>query len=351
MRDDPGTGGPHTLAAALRHWSAGDPGRTALADVIAASAEAGAQLAELIATSPLDAVRTSTGSAAGHRPGALDVQAEQLFVAAMSGCEVAAVGSQETLAARGPAQGGGPVVALCPIVGSSDVESNAPMGSIFAVLPPAGPLDDPRGALLQPGRSQLAAGLIVYGPSTTMALTWGDGTGSYALDPSSREFVRTRERLELPADAQEYSIDASNARHWGPGITAYVNDLVNGSLGVRERDFTMRWLASLAAEAYRILLRGGIFLSPADDRPGNRHGHVRLVFEANPVAFLCEQAGGTATDGVQPILDLRPAAPDQRTPLVFGSRNKVDRVRRYLMDPRTTHPESPLFSQRGLFRS
>jgi len=205
--------------------------------------------------------------------------------------------------------------------------------------------------LLQCGRRLLAAGIIVYGPSTVLALTLGEGTNLYVLQPGTRHFVLVSERLSLPPDAREYAINASNARHWGPGIQAYVNDLVNGAIGPRERDFNMRWLACLVAETYRILRRGGIYLYPADARPGYAHGRLRLVYEANPVSFLCEQAGGVATDGITDILDLVPTNPHQKTPFIFGSRNKVERVRRYLLNPGPMHEKSPLFSDRGLFRS
>ena len=356
MGDDHLRGAPPTLSSVLDRWRADQPGQHAVADVIAEIAETGARLATLIAASPLDsssagAAAPSTTNASGDAQKTLDVQAEGLFLAALSGCDVAAVCSEETADAISLTLGGALVVTLDPIDGSSNIDINAPIGSIFAVLPTTGFIDDPVGALLQPGRNQLAAGIIVYGPSTVMALTWGDGTDIYALDPRTRTFIRVHQRVALPADAQEYAINASNARHWGPGIREYVNDLVNGSLGPRERDFNMRWLASLVAETYRILRRGGIFLYPSDERPGYRQGRIRLLYEANPVAFLCEQAGGTATDGVTPILDLQPTHPHQRTPFIFGSRNKVERVQRYLQDPQTAQEKSPLFSQRGLFRS
>lgn len=154
----------------------------------------------------------------------------------------------------------------------------------------------------------------------------------------------------MPDDSREYAINASNARHWDVGIRSYVNDLVDGSGGPRGMDFNMRWLAALVADAYRILMRGGIYLYPADERPNYRSGRLRLVYEANPVAFLCEQAGGLATDGIRPILDTQPTHLHQKTPLVFGSRLKVERVIKYLTEPFSSHEDSPLFNRRGLFR-
>lgn len=354
MGDDRHREGPPRLTEVLSRLRTDHPEQRALADVIAAIARTGAQVGSLVAAYPL--ASSAAGSPAGPNPGAdeakkaLDVRAGQLFVAALSGGEVAALCCEGTAGAISLTPGATLAVALDAIDGSSNVDINATTGSSFAVLPVAGFADDPVRALLQPGRDQVAAGIIVYGPSTVMALTWGDGTDIYALDPQTATFFRVRHRVALPADAQEYAVNASNARHWGPGIQAYVSDLVNGSLGPRERDFTMHWLASLVAETYRILLRGGIFLYPSDERPAYRQGRIRLVYGANPVAFLCEQAGGAATDGVGRILDLQPTDLHQRTPLVFGSRNKVQRVRRYLLDPPTRHEDSPLFSQRGLFR-
>ncbi|MEJ2578549.1 MAG: hypothetical protein P8Z68_05560, partial [Kineosporiaceae bacterium] len=245
--------------------------------------------------------------------------------------------------------GGSLVVTLDPVDGSSNIDTNAPIGTIFGLLPTAG-FDDATAALLQPGRNQVASGMIVYGPSTVLALTLGEGTDIYALDPESGGFVLARAGVQLPADSTEYAINASNARHWGPGIRDYIDDLVSGELGPRERNFNMRWLASLVGEAYRILQRGGIFLYPADARPTYGEGRIRLVYEANPVGFLCEQAGGAATNGAGAVLDLVPEQPHQRVPFIFGSRSKVERVVRYLEEPQPSRSRSPLFSTRGLLR-
>jgi fructose-1,6-bisphosphatase I len=329
-----------------------------VADVVSRIAAAGARLAELIAVSPLeDASAESTGAPVNatinpsedvQKP--LDLRGEQVVVEALAGSDVAAVCSEETAEPIPVTPGGSVVVALDPIDGSGNIDINAPIGTIFSVLPALG-FDDPRTALLQTGRHQLAAGLVIYGPSTILVLTLGQGTHIYVLDPRTGGYGSLRKSVTLPPDSPEYAINASNARHWHPGIRTYVNDLVSGSSGPRQRDFNMRWLASLVAETYRILRRGGIYLYPADARPGYGHGRIRLVYEANPVAFLCEQAGGAATDGRCAILDITPTDLHQRTPFVFGSRAKVDRVRRYLVDPQTSHEESPLFSNRGLFRT
>jgi fructose-1,6-bisphosphatase I len=345
-----------SLADVLASWRGESSERAAVAKVVAAIAETGTQLARLVAASllnPGDAEPLPDGSlnASGDASKPLDLTAEDMFVAALTGASVLAICSEETADPILLTAGGELVVALDPIDGSSNIDINAPIGSIFAILPTAGFDDDAMGALLQPGRRQVAAGIIVYGPSTVLALTLGEGTNLYVLDPLSRVFRLVYERVSLPPDAREYAINASNARHWSPGIKAYVNDLVNGAIGPREQDFNMRWLASLVAETYRILRRGGIYMYPADARPAYAKGRLRLVYEANPVSFLCEQAGGVATDGLVDILDIIPTDPHQKTPFFFGSKNKVERVRRYLTNPGPEHEKSPLFSDRGLFRN
>jgi fructose-1,6-bisphosphatase I len=345
-----------TLDAVLTRWSAETPERASVAGVISAVAAAGVSLSRIIARNPLvsgESAREDLGSgtnASGDDQKPLDVEAEALFVSALGKADVLAVCSEETEAPIAVHADGSLLVTLDPVDGSSNIDTLAPIGTVFGVLP----ADDTRDALtslLQSGRHQLAAGAIVYGSSTVLALTWGDGTDVYALDPDLGQFRLVRAGIELPVDSTEYAINASNARHWGPGIRDYIDDLVSGELGPRERNFNMRWLASLVGEAYRILYRGGIFLYPADSRSGYSEGRIRLVYEANPVAFLCEQAGGAATDGSSAILDLTPTHQHQRVPLIFGSRSKVERVGRYLESPQESHNRSPLFSQRGLLRS
>jgi fructose-1,6-bisphosphatase I len=372
------TGVTASLSATLAGWACRGPERAPLADVVGAIAGAGVRLSTIVAISPLkSALRPDTLAApataapesaapesvaptvpagsgvnpSGDQQKPLDLFAEKLFVDALAGLDVAAVCSEETGEPIPVTAGGRFVVTLDPLDGSSNIDTNAPIGTIFSILPALGPQADPEAALLQPGRRQLAAGVILYGPATVLALTLGEGTDLYVLDPRTRDFRVINRRIAVPAESGEYAINASNARHWGPGIAEYVRDLVSGALGPRERDFNMRWLASLAGDVYRILVRGGIFLYPADARPGYREGRIRLVYEANPVAMLCEQAGGLATDGVTEILDLEPVDLHQRVPLVFGSRNKVARVRRYLLEPQTAHEHFPLFSTRGLFRT
>ncbi len=319
-----------------------------VAEALLVLAETAVKVAGLIARSPLTggAEIVETANASGDAPKALDLRAQDLYVDALRGTALAALASEE---AEGVIDlgSGDYVIAIDPIDGSSNIDINAPIGTIFSILPLGG--EGPRAALLQPGTAQVAAGFVLFGPSTMLILTTGEGTDIYAL--ADGEFVRTHAAVAIPSEAREYAINASNARHWDRGMSAYVADLVNGEIGPRGQDFNMRWLASLVAEAYRILLRGGIYLYPADARPAYQQGRLRLVYEANPISFLIEQAGGLATDGVDRILERSPVDLHEKTPFVFGSRGKVERVRRYLVDPPTTHEESPLFGRRTLLRS
>lgn len=347
-----------SLTAILDRWSEADAQRRSAAAVIEAIANAGVRLSTAIAVAPLTAP-TPTAAADAGQPGAnasgdeqkpMDLYAEEVVLAALSGLDVAAVCSEESDEAVTITEGGQLVVAIDPVDGSSNLDVNAPIGTIFAILPML-PDGDATASLMQPGRAQIAAGMIIYGPATILVLTVGDGTDVFVLDLQTRYFRAAKRSIALPAESHEYAINASNARHWGPGIAEYIADLVSGEHGPRERNFNMRWLASLVAEAYRILTRGGVFLYPADRRPGYSDGRIRLLYEANPIAFLVEQAGGSATNGIDEILELTPTSLHQRVPLVFGSRTKVERVRRYLTNPNLNQTRSPLFSDRGLFQS
>jgi fructose-1,6-bisphosphatase I len=243
-------------------------------------------------------------------------------------------------------------VAIDPLDGSSNIDSNASIGTIFSVLPaPAnGNVGDPD-AFLQPGSRQLAAGYAIYGPQTALVLTAGDGTHVFTLDHRDGQFRLTGERVRVPAKTREFAINASNHRHWDEPIRIYVDDCLKGSEGPRGEDFNMRWIASMVAEAHRVLARGGVYMYPADLRDGYQHGRLRLIYEANPIAWLIEQADGAASSGTARILDITPSRIHQRVPLIFGSRDEVDRLDRYHLDPYPQGERSPLFGKRGLFRS
>jgi fructose-1,6-bisphosphatase I len=242
-------------------------------------------------------------------------------------------------------------VALDPLDGSSNIDANVAVGTIFSVLPASSNGSDATACFLQPGHRQRAAGYVIYGPQCAMVLTVGKGTLVFTLDDKADTLRLTGPNVQIPVTTREYAINASNQRHWSPVVRAYIADCLAGREGPRGEDFNMRWIASLVAECHRILSRGGVFLYPGDARRGYEHGRLRLVYEANPIAWLVEQAGGKATNGADRILDIVPGALHQRTPLVFGSSEEVERVARYKREPQLIGQRSPLFGERGLFRT
>jgi fructose-1,6-bisphosphatase I len=221
-----------------------------------------------------------------------------------------------------------------PLDGSSNIDVNVSIGTIFSVLKKGN--EDPTTIepvneqdFLQPGVQQVAAGYCVYGPQTTLVLTVGDGVAMFTLDREQGSFVLTRENVQVPPDTKEFAINMSNMRHWDAPITRYVDECLAGQEGPRGKDFNMRWVASMVADVHRILTRGGIFMYPWDKREPEKAGKLRLMYEANPMGWLIEQAGGAATDGRQRIVEIQPHKPHQRVAVVLGSKNEVDRVTRY----------------------
>ncbi len=215
-----------------------------------------------------------------------------------------------------------------PIDGSSNVDVNGVVGTIFSILKaPVTAGDVPASAVLQPGTQQVAAGYAIYGPQTTMVLTLGDGVFVFSLDPSTKEWLMTRDNVTIPATTREFAINMSNMRHWEPPVRRYVEECLAGKTGERGADFNMRWLASMVGDVHRIITRGGIFMYPVDSRKGI--GKLRLMYEANPIAMLIEQAGGAATDGRMRILDIQPNDLHQRVGVILGSREEVERVTQY----------------------
>jgi fructose-1,6-bisphosphatase I len=220
-----------------------------------------------------------------------------------------------------------------PLDGSSNIDVNVSIGTIFSVL--RMPEDDrgvDEGDFLQAGAKQVAAGYCVYGPQTTLVLTVGDGVAMFTLDREQGSFVLTRENVQIPADTKEFAINMSNMRHWDAPVKRYVDECLQGKEGVRGKDFNMRWIASMVADVHRILTRGGIFLYPWDKREPEKPGKLRLMYEANPMSWLIEQAGGAATNGRQRILDIQPGKLHERVSVVLGSKNEVDRVTRYHLE-------------------
>ena len=213
-----------------------------------------------------------------------------------------------------------------PLDGSSNIDVNVSVGTIFSVLQcPEGMTPDEK-AFLQPGTKQLCAGYTVYGPTTLLVLTLGDGVNVFTLNRELGSFVLTQENVRIPEDTSEFAINASNMRYWEPPIKRYVDELLAGKDGPREQDFNMRWVASMVADVHRIISRGGIFMYPIDSKTAAQGGKLRLMYEANPMAFIVEQAGGAATTGRQRIMELTPERLHQRVPVVLGSKNEVARV-------------------------
>ena len=214
-----------------------------------------------------------------------------------------------------------------PLDGSSNIDVNVTIGTIFSVLKaPEGMLEPSEQDFLQAGTKQVAAGYAVYGPQTMLVLTTGKGVNCFTLDREMGSWVMTQRDIKIPTDTAEYSINASNARHWFPPVRRYIDELEQGKTGPRGKNFNMRWIASMVADVHRILSRGGIFMYPADARDPGKPGKLRLMYEANPMSLIIEQAGGAATDGQRRILDIQPTNLHQRVAVFLGSKSEVERV-------------------------
>lgn len=306
-----------------------------------------AEIANRIARGGIDenlgAARGTNSDGDGQK--ALDVIADDAFRVALAGGAVRDYASEEqdTVVTINPA--GTLALAIDPLDGSSNIDTNVSIGTIFGIYPAA---DTPEASFLRPGAELLAAGYAIFGPQCCLMLTFGDGVLKYVLDPSTGRFVGLGPVPAIPRESAEYAINASNYRHWPAPVRAYVDDRVAGDDGPAGRNFNMRWIASLVAETHRILTRGGIFLYPADARQGYEQGRLRLVYECAPIAMLIEQAGGKATTGTRPVLEVVPEKLHARVPFIFGSANKVARVATYFDLPEKE--ASALFNNRGLFR-
>jgi fructose-1,6-bisphosphatase I len=223
-----------------------------------------------------------------------------------------------------------------PLDGSSNIDVNVSIGTIFSVLKkPDGSAGVSEGDFLQPGDQQAAAGYCVYGPQTTLVLTVGDGVAMFTLDREQGSWVLTADDVQIPADTKEFAINMSNMRHWAPPVKQYIDECLAGKTGPRGKDFNMRWIASMVADVHRILTRGGVFMYPWDQREPEKAGKLRLMYEANPMSFLIEQAGGASTNGRERILGLQPSKLHERVSVVLGSKNEVDRFTQYHLDAKT----------------
>lgn len=325
----------------------------ATADLLREMANAAIRVAEVVSLGYIaDAIATTVGAvnSDGGAQKQLDITANELFIHALRNAPVAAVLSEELTSPICLDPAAPLVVAIDPLDGSSNIDANVSIGTIFSVFPAVPHAPEPANHFLRPGHEQVAAGLVIYGPQTSLVFTLGDGVHVFTLDRRASEFRLTIPKLAIPQDSNECAVNASNYSHWDDAIRAYVDDCISGADGPLAQDYNMRWIASLVADAYRILVRGGVFLYPGDRRRGYAKGRLRLIYEANPIAFLVEQAGGGGTDTVQRILDIKPRELHARTPIVFGSSAVVKRVSQYHTDPQFSAERAPLFFQRGLIR-
>lgn len=300
------------------------------------------------------AAAASTVNVHGETQKNLDLLSHQLFTRATEwGGHLAGMASEELEAPYTlPAQyaRGKYLLLFDPLDGSSNIDVNVAVGSIFSVLRAPTPGEDPQVQdFLQPGRTQVCAGYAIYGPSTMLVLTFGRGTHGFTLDPMLGEWVLSHPGMRIPPTTHEFAINASNSRFWEPAVKRYVDECMAGQMGPRGADFNMRWIASLVAETHRILMRGGVFLYPRDRKEPSRAGRLRLLYEASPISFLIEQAGGAASTGRGRLMEVMPEALHQRIGFVFGSRDEVMRIEGYHRDEPPEPFDSPLFGKRGLF--
>jgi fructose-1,6-bisphosphatase I/sedoheptulose-1,7-bisphosphatase len=290
----------------------------------------------------------------GETQRTLDVVSNNIFLRANEwGGHVAGMVSEEmdqmyTLPAQHPR--GKYLLMFDPLDGSSNIDVNVAVGSIFSVVRAATPGVDASAAdFLQPGTRQVCAGYAIYGPSTMLVLTLGKGTHAFTLEPMLGEWVLSHPNLHIPPATREFAINASNSRFWEPAVKRYVDECLAGQTGPRGADFNMRWIASLVAETHRILMRGGVFMYPRDTKDPAKPGRLRLLYEANPIGMLIEQAGGMASTGRKRVLDVQPQTLHERIGFVFGSADEVSLIEAYHRDTSLEHYDAPLFGRRGLF--
>lgn len=341
-----------TLDAYLNTFtSSNDPVKIQIAETIRAFTAAAVLVRKSINEGALGAAFAGTrgsANAGGDTQKELDVHADNLFLEGARRAGIAYYASEElanpvTINPESPI-----AVAIDPLDGSSNIDTNVSIGTIFSILPRK---EDAATTFAQRGSDQLASGFFIYGPQMALVLTKRNGTRIFVFSSRLGTFVEAYPAVSIPQSASEFAINASNYRHWDEAMRLYIDDCLAGTEGPRDKDFNMRWIASLVADTYRILIRGGVFLYPRDGRKGYAHGRLRLVYEANPIALLIEEAGGAATDGVNRILELVPSDIHQRTPLIFGSKKEVEKITRYHTDPSAIGTRHPLFANRGLFRA
>ena len=342
-----------SLAQCLAPYRTGGELQTQVADTTLALAQAAVSISELVSKGGLagDLAGATGATSDGDAQKALDLIANDLILAALSRCPVAQIASEENDEIQ-HLPGNGPLaVAVDPVDGSANIATNGAIGTIFSIRAADAGDASELGAFASTGEAQLAAGYVLYGPQTTLVLTTGSGVDVFVLERKTAAFLRTKTGIRIPRGTRDYAINASNARHWDPPVRQFVEDCLAGSSGPLGVDYNTRWYAAMIGEAHRILLGGGVFLYPGDARPGYHEGRLRLVYEAQAVAFLIEQAGGAASDGYRPIRTILPQRLHQRVPLIFGAPEEVSRIDMLHAAPADDRSVAPRVGRRGLFRS
>jgi len=320
-----------------------------LASILLVIASTGAKLAKAISRldrlAQLEQVNSNNADGDTQRP--LDILSHNLFVEALGKLPITFIASEESDELIEIDANATLAVAIDPLDGSSNIETNTSIGTVFSVF------SADTGSIFEKnlGDIQEAAGFLFFGPQTRLILTCGDGTCSFVLDTEDDKFYQVSDALMIPAGQREFAINTSNYRFWDDSVRYFIDDCIAGESGPLGEDFNMRWNASLVAEAYRILVRGGVFLYPGDSRPSYESGRLRLLYEALPFAFIIEQSGGLASDGIERILDMKLGSLHKRVPLIFGSSDRVQEVINYITGDAVENTRFPLFENRSLFRN
>lgn len=316
----------------LATYLAAQNAQPAIADIITTITKIGVQISDLLKHGALADILGEAGNqnVQGEDQKKLDVIANDLLLDALSANLHCAGVASEELDNATPANKDGKVLVLFdPLDGSSNIDINMAVGTIFSILPYHNQGQVVTDAdFLQKGTEQLAAGYILYGTSTVMSVTLGDGVAMFSLDPATQEFVQIKDHVQISPDTKEYAINASNYRYWLPPMQRYIDEFIAGKTGVRGKDYNMRWVAAMVGDIHRILCRGGVFSYPFDTKHPDKPGKLRLMYEANPMSLLIEQAGGMSTDATNRILDIEPTHIHQRVPVVLGAKNEVEYVKK-----------------------
>ena len=315
----------------LAHYLNANATSPALNDVITTVTDVGKTISQLLRKGALADILGEAGNqnVQGEEQKKLDVLANDLLLDALAKNTHCAGVASEELDDATPANADGSLLVLFdPLDGSSNIDINMAVGTIFSILPyeRQGQTSE-NSDYLQAGNKQLAAGYLLYGTSTVLALTIADSVVMFSLDPDTNDYVLIEDHVQIDADTSEYAINSSNYRYWRAPMQQYIDELIAGEAGVRGRDFNTRWVAAMVGDVHRILCRGGLFTYPFDTKYAHKAGKLRLMYEANPMSLLIERAGGGATDAVHRILDIEPTDIHQRVPVVFGSKNEVNYIK------------------------